>query len=277
MAKKFRLVVVVVISLFFFFWRTSLLFSPRFGPSSLDVSEGDQVCSQLLGRVENGTSDIFLISMDSICPYCELAKPFEAALEEFANKAGNRTAYLLTDGPSGEALAEQYQDRGRLVIRASFSEMGIHINPTFLRVSSTGAVKAVWIGAFDSDASRQRAWDTLTQENRGRLGNVSSADLAVAAAGKSAVIVGFSSAVLGRYPKAMYYEAREFFDRAKNELDQGRGVILDCQSARSLAACRYFGRGLLQTGFSEVQTIGMPSGRKVCPSNISLSGSPRPE
>ena len=272
MAKKLRLLAAVVISSLFVLWRTSILLEPRLAPGRLDVSDGDRFCPQLFGSAENSTRDIFVISTDSVCPYCELAKPFEAALEEFGHKAGIRTMYLFTDGPSGEPLAERYQATGRSVIRASLSEMAVRLNPTFLRVSSTGVVKAVWIGAFETESAQKRAWAILTEEKRGGLTNATSADLAVAASGKGAVIVGFSPAVLARYPMAKYYDRREFSGRAKSELDQGRGVILDCQSAQSPFDCRSIGRGLIQTGYSEVHTIGMSSGRTLCPNNSSLSG-----
>jgi len=264
MAKKLRLLAVVVISLLFVFWRTTKLLQPRFDQSGLDLSDGDRICPQLFGGADNSTRDIFLISTDSICRYCDLVKPFDAALEEFGDKAGIRTVYLLTDGPSGEPLAERYQAAGRSIIRASLAKMGIRINPTFVRVSSAGVVKAIWIGAFEDESGRQRAWTTLTQE-KGRLTNATSADLADAAKGRGAVIVGFTPAVLARYPMAKNYGGREFSVRTKNELDQGRGVILDCPSAPSLAACRDVGRRLTQKGYSKVKTIGMPSGRTLCP------------
>ena len=81
------------------------------------------------------------------------------------------------------------------------------------------------MGAFENDASRQRAWSILTQDNRGRLRNATRAELASAATGKGAVIVGFSPSAPARYPTAEYYDAEEFVARAKSELDRGRGLL----------------------------------------------------
>ena len=124
MAKRFRLLAVIVSSLLFVFWRTSNLLQPRMDPRGLGVSDGDRFCPQLFGSADTGMRDIFVISTDSVCSYCERARPFEAALDEFGDKNGIRTVYLLTDAPSGEPLAERYQAAGKSVLRASLSEMG---------------------------------------------------------------------------------------------------------------------------------------------------------
>lgn len=110
----------------------------------------------------------------------------------------------------------------------------------------------------------------LTEGTGARLTNATRLDLAGASGGKRPEIVGFSRTVTSRYPTAKYYGTGNFFERTANDLSKERAVVVDCETAPSLAACRFFARGMVQSGFSEVHTLGMPSGRAVCPGSFTL-------
>ncbi|MEP7353383.1 MAG: hypothetical protein ABI824_09165 [Acidobacteriota bacterium] len=278
MAKLIRLTSVVVVSLLFILWRTSILLQPASTGVNVELSEGDQMCLSVFNEGRDAGHDFFIIATDALCPYCEESKPFQLALEEFGAPLGIQTLYLFTDGLAGEPLAERYQAAGKSIIRARTSEIGIRYTPTFIRVSSKGVVKAIWIGAGTTESAKQLAWTALTRGKDFRFENATSADLSAAANGSGAAIVGFSKSVLASYPKAKYFdEVSHFVERAESELDKGRGVILDCQSTQSLDLCRSSARALFQKGFSDMKTIGMPSRTlSTCPGRSSLLDRFRP-
>jgi hypothetical protein len=149
------------------------------------------------------------------------------------------------------------------------------VNPTFLRASSAGVVKAMWIGA-PQEADQQLAWAALTQNKRLRFENATSDQISGATGDDHPVIVVFVQSALAKYPKAKYIDERHFSVRAEYELDKNRGVILHCPSATALVACQYSAQTLFQRGFLDVKTIGMPSRRLTCPDSAALPDNLRP-
>ena len=266
MAKAARLFAVALVSLLFIFWRTSALLQPDSEEAKRELLEGDRICPQVFDGAEHRGADIFIVSTDSLCPYCESVKPFESSLSEWGEGVGIRTIYLITDGPAGESLAERYESSGKSVIRARARTMGVRINPTFVRVSSAGIVKAIWVGGFQDDSQKQLAWDILTKTEIPHLGRFTPAE-STAAVGWGATLVRFSrSAPVASNDE--FYAENDFVSRGVNELNKRRGVILDCRTASSLFVCQYLARALVQKGFPDVKTVGIPSVRPVCPGSF---------
>jgi hypothetical protein len=123
MAKTLRLLVVVSVSLLFLYWHSSTLLWQWPESAPLDLGVGDRICLPIFAEARDGGQDLFIISTDSLCPFCEAAKPFEVALEEFGAGVGIRTMYLINDRPVGEPLAEKYEAAGKAVIRARAADV----------------------------------------------------------------------------------------------------------------------------------------------------------
>ena len=269
MRKSITFWLVAAASMGWLLWQVEQRYRRTRGTNSaeayIDAREEDSLCRPDRKAWNNSKKGAFVIAAIAGCPACEVAKPLEARIEDYGRVHEIPTFYVVNAGAKDEKLAIELKAAGKVVLRIEPRVFGVTKVPTFMRVDDGGNIQAMWVGAPREQHLEDEAFGLVTAGRTSRGYDViSPSELPAYVANPGYQILALSEMGLRKTKRAKVLPLRDLYIRARYELSPDLGVVVDCGSAPSAAACQEAAIILAARDFRHVVAAGLPHRSRFC-------------